>query len=119
MSFVLRLILLVTADCKRWHQKRSAKSQADAFVNITCNDFRLSLRGVNCLSECWTKAAEEAHATEGARAYAHQQATMYARMRDNCETEYERTRKPGVDRDTLDHSLVRATRLFSCLWIGI
>ena len=31
---------------------------------------------------------------------------MYMRMRDNCEAEYSRTRKPGVDREKMDHALV-------------
>ena len=95
-----------------------AKTQADAYANYTCADFRHTYNGLDCLSKRWLAAAERDAARPGECAYAHQQADMYARMRDACQTAYDRVRKLGVDGAELDHTLVRPNlECFFCLLI--
>ena len=84
-----------------------AKAQADAFVNYTCADFRLARNGFDRMSICWCQVAEQPDISTGHRAYAYQQADMYARMRDACKMAYDKVRKPGVDSEQLDHTMVR------------
>ena len=84
-----------------------AKTQADTYVNYTCADFRHTRNGFDCMHKCWLAAAERDAALPGERAYAYQQADMYGRMRDACQAAYEAVRKPGVDGEQLDHTLVR------------
>ena len=100
----------VAADCTHWHRTRMAKTQADTYANYTCADFRHTRNGFDCLCKCWLAAAEDDAALPGERAYAYQQADMYARMRDACQAAYDRVRKPGVDGAELDHTLVRSVR---------
>ncbi|KAI0686515.1 hypothetical protein C8Q76DRAFT_636106 [Earliella scabrosa] len=94
-------------DCAHWQRARMAKTQADTYVNYTCADFRHTFNGLDCLAKCWEAVGERESTSPGGRAYAYQQADMYARMRDACKTAYDKVRKPGVDGNTLDHTLVR------------
>ena len=81
-----------------------AKTQADAYVNHVCADFRHATAGSDTMSKAWLKVAETSTKSPGARAYAYQQADMYAHMRDNLDRLY-RTNCKG-DPTRLDHSMV-------------
>ena len=97
-----------TVECRQWHRACNAKYQADAAVNTACADFRHTRNGADRMSRCWTNAAEASNTSPGARAYAYQQAAMYAAMRDECQVVYDRTRRAGSKGEELDHSTVSA-----------
>ncbi|TFK79315.1 hypothetical protein K466DRAFT_505751 [Polyporus arcularius HHB13444] len=99
---------MLASDCAHWHRTRMQKTQADTFVNYTCGDFRHAYAGYDTLRNCWLEVAQREGIAPGARAYAHQQAAMYATMRDEIRLAFDKVRKPGVDREQMDHTMVGA-----------
>ena len=101
-------ICSLVVECKQWQRARAEKSRYDEAVSGTCADFRHTVSGFATFHQSWTVAAEASQ--DGKRAYAYRQAAMYERMHDECQKAYDSARRPGIDGDQLDHSMVRDYR---------
>ena len=88
--------------------------QADAATNTASADFRHTRDGAGCMSRCWAAAAQGRDVSPGARAYAYQQAAMYARIMKECQKTYDITRAEGTDGEALDHSMVSCPTSLVC-----
>lgn len=94
-------------DRAQWFRAWQEKLRYDEAVNIWCADFRATIRGYDHMARLWLAAASRDGVPPGERAYAHQHHTLFTRMRDECQVQYDKARAPGVAADTLDQTMVR------------
>ncbi|KAH9846527.1 hypothetical protein C2E23DRAFT_743953 [Lenzites betulinus] len=81
-------------DVVQWFRAKAEKDRADEAVNRLCAEFRRTRAGYRAYASMWETSATTRHG--GERAYALKTATMWSSMADECEREYDGSRRPDA-----------------------
>lgn len=79
-------------DRVKWFRDRSSRDRAREERQILEEEFKRTIRSYDNLCTTWTRQGES-QSDAGRRAYAYKQATMFSKLRSDCESYQQRALK--------------------------